>query len=376
MISDLPQDPRDILVMALCPIGDTLFLTPALALLRRRFPQAAITAVVTVKNQGILRDNPDIDHVLTVTDPPALKAQQAFWAGVRTLGHLTPDLIINFSTGGSIMARLAGLRAPSLGLQYPPYFVAIGSAADPDYRDRHAVDHYFKVIEPLAPTPDDPAERVPRFRLTPESRTRARALLREAKIGPSDMIVTMHTGGDGFNGRKRWATERFATLASGLIARYNARIVLVGGPPDIPMSRAVAALVEGPVVDLSGKTTLVETGALIEASALFTGNDSSPLHIAAAVGTPSIGVYGPSDWREFSPVGGPGYRGRVLHAELSCSPCFHFVGNDSPLKVNTCYTFRCLKSIPAVDALAAAAELLAESGRSEPTPIPSATASE
>ena len=168
----------------------------------------------------------------------------------------------------------------------------------------------------------------------------------------------MHVGGDGFNGRKRWAPARFARVANALIERFDARVFLIGGGADIPTSQQAAALIRGPVRVLAGKTSLKVTAALIEASSLFIGNDSSPLHIAAAVGAPSIGIFGPSDWKEFSPVARPGYRGRLLHSDLPCSPCFRFVGNAPLWQVNPCYSFACLKAIDTHHVLDAAVELL------------------
>jgi ADP-heptose:LPS heptosyltransferase len=124
------------------------------------------------------------------------------------------------------------------------------------------------------------------------------------------------------------------------------------------MTNATAALIRRNVRSLTGKTSLKVTAALIEASALFIGNDSSPLHIAAAVGAPSVGVYGPSDWLEFHPVGRPGYRSQLLHADLPCAPCFRFVGNAPLWQVNTCYSYACLKAIDSRRVMEAAVELL------------------
>ena len=353
----LPKNPREILVTALCPIGDTLFLTPALGTLRRRFPRARITAVVSASNRGVLQDNPDVDELIVASDPGASLDVAHFIQGVRRVGQERPDLIINFSTGGSIVAMLAGLRAPQFGLQLPRFFALTG-ARDQEYRDRHAIDHYFKAVEPVAPPPLKAEERVPRFYLTPESRREARALLRAAGAGPGSVIVTMHVGGDGLNGRKRWAPRRFARVANELIERFDAHIFLIGGGADIAISQKTAALIQGSVRMLAGETSLKVTGALIEASSLFIGNDSSPLHIAAAVGSPSIGIYGPSDWTEFSPVARSGYRGRLLHSDLACSPCFRFVGNAPLWQVNPCFSYACLKAIEPHHVLEAAVELL------------------
>lgn len=365
----LPHEPAQILVTALCPIGDTLFLTPALARLRERFPAARIAVVVSAANEGILADNPAVDERILIPERGDEPEATRFARGVRRLSERRPDLIVNFSAAGAIVTTLAGLRAPRLGLDMPPLWGLMGARKD-DYRSRHAIDHYFKVIEPVAPAPQSASARAPRFYLTGESRRAARELLVVDGVKPSDVIVTMHVGGDGFDGRKRWAPERYARVANYLVERFDARIVLVGGKADIPMTNATAALIRRNVRSLAGKTPLKVTAALIEASSLFIGNDSSPLHIAAAVGTPSVGVYGPSDWREFHPVGRIGYRSQLLHADLPCAPCFRFVGNAPLWQVNTCYSYACLKAIDTRRVMEAAVELLDATAVGEETRVP------
>ena len=358
MTFSLRREPRSILVAALCPIGDTLFLTPALAQLRRRFAAARILALVSPSNAGILDGNPDVDGLLLTPARGSNPEWRRFLTGVRSLSHEHFDLIINFSAAGEIVTALAGLRAPRLSLQMPPFWLLVGARTE-EYRARHAIDHYFKAIEPLIPIPTDPDERTPRFYLNDNDRAQARELLKGLGIDRGEMLVTMHVGGDGYNGRKQWAPDRFATVAAHLIERYGARILLIGGKVDIPLAQETAALLPGGAAHmLAGATSLKGTGALIEASTLFVGNDSSPLHIAAAVNTPAVGIYGPSDWREFSPVGRAGYRSKLVYSDLPCYPCFRFIGNDAFWYRNPCYTYACLKAIPPAQVIASVEELL------------------
>ncbi|MEO7000954.1 MAG: glycosyltransferase family 9 protein [Ktedonobacterales bacterium] len=358
MAFHLRREPQSILVAALCPIGDTLFLTPALAQLRRRFAGARILALVSPSNAGILDGNPDVDGLLLTPERGAGPEWRRFLHGVRHLSREHFDLIINFSAAGDIVTALAGLRAPRLSLQMPPFWMLVGAHTQ-EYRARHAIDHYFKAIEPLIPIPTDPDERTPRFYLNSDERAQAHELLEGLDIAPGETLVTMHVGGDGYNGRKQWAPDRFATVAAHLIERYRARILLIGGKVDIPLAQEMAALLpDGSAHMLAGATSLKVTGALIDASTLFVGNDSSPLHIAAAVNTPAIGIYGPSDWREFSPVGRTGYRSKLVHSSLPCYPCFRFVGNDAFWYHNPCYTYACLKAIPPEEVIASVEELL------------------
>lgn len=372
LTSPLTRDPDNLLVTALCPIGDTLFLTPALALLRERFPAAHITVVVSPGNEGILLGNPAVDARILIPERGAEPESVRYARGVRRLSQERPDLIINFSAAGSISSTLAGLHAPRLGLAMPPLWSVFGARSE-DYRRRHAIDHYFKAIEPLVAPPTSEQARIPRFYISDEARSEARKLLLADGAKLSDVIVTMHVGGDGFGGRKQWEPERFARVANELVERFDAQIIIVGGKADLPMTTTTTALIRRNARSLVGKTSLHVTGALIEASALFIGNDSSPLHIAAAVGTPAVGIYGPSDWAEFQPVGKRGYRSVSLHSDLPCAPCFRFIGNAPLWQVNPCYSYACLKAIDSRQVMAAAVALLQSAERAggqEPATMP------
>lgn len=357
-------EPAHILVALLCPIGDTLMATPALAAVRRRYPRATITAVVSASNAGILEGNPDCDRCVLVPAPGDGSQTARFAAGVRQLsqGPAKYDLVISLSAAGTMVALLAGLGGPWLRLSMPPLWWLVGGHSA-TYRARHTVDQYLLAIAPLLDRPVGPEERAPRLHLSLRDRSAARRLLREHGLSPSTVLVTMHAGGDGFDGRKRWATARFAEVARGLIERYDAHVLLIGSREDLALSRETAAGLPRGATVLAGQTPLKVTAALIEQSTLFIGNDSGPLHIAAAVGTPAVGIFGPSDWRQFEPVGAQGYRQRVLHSNLPCSPCFRFVGNDPWWYHNPCQSRACLEAISPEQVLAAALELLEEPAR-------------
>ena len=354
-----PLDPAQVLVSMLLPIGDTLLATPAVTVLRKRFPWAKITVLASRSNAGILRDNPNVDHLI-LTDDPADGAESKVLRLARGLSELRQtkyDLVINLSPVGGLVLMMAGVYQKPLTVEKPVLWWLIGGHSD-RYRARHAVDHYLQAVAPVLELPLTEEERQPRIYVTAKDRASARRVLRERGLSPAHLLVTMHVGGDGFNGRKRWAPKRFAEVATRLIERFDAHVLLVGGPADVPMCEEVAALVGHNVTLLAGATTLKETAALIELSAVFIGNDSCPLHMAAAVGTPAVGIFGPSNAEQFRPIGKRGYRQRIVRSELPCSPCFHFIGNDAPWVPNTCYSFACLKSISAEQVLDAATELL------------------
>lgn len=352
-----PGEPRKILATLLCPLGDTLLATPALHALRQHFPSAHIVGLTNRNNSGILEGNPDLDALVQV-NPPGAGLE---WARVaRVLYHLRReqfDMIINFSTLGQVLTSISGGKQH---INFPmPRYWWLRTTSDEKFVGGHAIDRYLYVVNKVGvPLLTDASERTPRLYLSGKDRAVARSILRKGGITPQDVVVTIHPGGEGFQRRKQWATDRFAAVARRLMEQYQAKIVIVGGPTDKSLAEAIAAQLPIAPLDATGQATLKQTAALIEASTLFIGNDSCPLHMAGAVGTAAIGIFGPSNIQQFHPVGQPGFRFVAAHRDLPCSPCFHFVGNRPPWQVNLCYSRRCLKAISPEDVLASAHELL------------------
>lgn len=353
----LPLDPDTILVSLLLPIGDTLLATPALAALRRQFPHAKITVLVQQSNAGILFDNPNLDEMVYVTERGRQGAAKSMMRSVSEIRQKKYDLVVNFSPVGTFILWMAGKFRKRLRVEMPALWWLVGGHSE-TFRLRHAVDHYLNAISPILEEPPSPDDRQPHLYLTARDRTAARRILRERSLSPANLLVTMHVGGEGFNGRKRWASERFAAVARHLADHLHAHILLIGGKDDEALAEEVHARVPEASTVLAGRTTLKESGALIEMSALFIGNDSCPLHMSAAVGTPAVGIFGPSNYQQFHPIGKSNYRQRIVHSNLACSPCFNFIGNDAPWLPNTCYSRACLNSIMPEDVVQAAMELL------------------
>lgn len=360
--------PKNILVGMLLPIGDTLLATPALAVLRRVYPNATITVLVSGSNAGILKDNKSYDRLLLVPAKGPEMGAVRFLRTLRLLWRERFDLALTLSPISSIVMLLAGAYHKPLRLDMPPLWWLIGTR-DAEYHARHAADHYIRALTPILDRPLTEQERRPILRLTPDDRRNARMLLREWNVSQRMPMITMHVGGKGFNGRKRWMPERFAEVANRLIERFDAQVVLIGGGEDIARSEQVASLISRNVIMATGKTSLKESSALIEMSTLFIGNDSCPLHIAAIMGTPSVGIFGPSNHIEFTPIGASSHRQKIIHSTVPCSPCMHFIGNDPAWIPNLCHSYACLKAISSEQVVQAAVDLLheRESAPQQPT---------
>lgn len=141
-------------------------------------------------------------------------------------------------------------------------------------------------------------------------------------------------------------------LADALIERYGVKIIFVGGPGDEDVVKEVMSEMNTPSINLVGKTTFTQLAAVFKHCHLFIGGDSGPLHIAAAVGTPTIGIFGPSDPKLVAPRGESHI---AIWKGVSCSPCYRpdTVRTDLDFSICPQGILECMENITVEDVLAA-----------------------
>ena len=167
----------------------------------------------------------------------------------------------------------------------------------------------------------------------------------EARFGTSRRVVV--SPGAAFGGAKRWLPERFAEVAGTMARERDAEVFIVGTTADRRVGEAVAERLKARARVLCGDTTLTELVALLAGADLLLTNDSGTMHVAAALGTPLVAVFGPTDWRETAPVG---TRHRLVREGVHCAPCML---RDCPID------HRCMTAVAADRVTGAAREVLA-----------------
>jgi lipopolysaccharide heptosyltransferase II len=185
----------------------------------------------------------------------------------------------------------------------------------------------------------------------------------EESDGTRSPLVAIHPGTGAQV--KNWLPDHWAEVARELQARYGAQVVLTGGSGEWALVEQIAARLEPRPATLIGETTIGQLAALFSRCGLVVGGDSGPLHLAAAVGTPTVRLYGPTDVREFGPWP-PGSTQIALVAGLPCQPCRNLVAPPC----GATETPACMRTLTPSTVLAAADSLLL-AGRS--TPHPAAT---
>ena len=343
----MARPPSSILLLLLLPIGDTLFATPTIRALRRSYPEARIVALAYRTNAGILAANPDIDRLIlhpTRQDWPGLSSELGL---LWRLNRARFDLLIQFGPVQWWMTQLIRPRS-SRRLRFSLWQWLLPGGDRPWLR-RHAASSYATLLAAaehryLPPTPV--------LQSGDADRTAVDALLAPLGCAP---LVALHPGGEGFRGMKRWSPHRFVSLAVALAARYGARVVWLGGGDEIDLAADLEARVPGSL-SLAGRLDLGQTLAVLERSLVFAGNDSAPMHMAAAIGLPTVGIFGPTNPVNFGPRGP---HAAVVRSDLACSPCFHFAGGHPLWAGSTCRVPSCLHAISVDAVLQAVDEVVA-----------------
>ena len=183
-----------------------------------------------------------------------------------------------------------------------------------DRRDLHEVHRYLRVLELInIHEPNAGLE----FWHTDADRHAVRQILAAHGISPKEHLIGVNLGTTWHT--KRWSLENFARVITQVQERLGARILLTGSPTEIPLGEALAQIAKVETINLIGKTTLMQLGALIESCNLYLTCDSGPMHIAAAVGTPTIVLFGPTSPTRHGPYG---ENHEVIEKPVECRPCY------------------------------------------------------
>lgn len=312
-----------VLVLRLDRIGDLLMSLPALRDLRAALPAARIRLAVPAWSAEVARSAP-VDEVLVWSPPWSGRAQEGAdsWAGLlrkaRALRAEGLDLALDLQgdVRASLLLWLSGARervgyANTGGRYLLTRVVPLDETVPWVEQNRRAVRAALATEVPVAA-----ADAV----LSAGERASAERLLAGHGAARRPLVGLHPSGGRAI---KQWDLARWAEVASRLQREFGATVVLTGSAADSPLAARVAEGLAAPAVDLTGRLAVRETMAVIAALDLFLSPDTGPMHMAAAVGTPSVSVFGPSDpGRYFSGgTGASGTRHVVVRADLWCSPC-------------------------------------------------------
>lgn len=355
---------RRILLMRLGAFGDIILATPLLASLRSAYPDAYLTWLAGPAEAQAIDANPYIDEVI-VWDGAFIRTSwrhtrlvtaashfAAFW---RELHRRPSDVFISlqpeewplliWGSGARQTLGVFDTFARHWGRKHNPHYRRLYSQSY-SHPDWHRTDQYLAVLEALGLP--KPADLHLTMGYTAEDRTAADAFLTSQGIGESEAFVALAPSTTWPT--KCWPADRYAALGDALALDHGCRIVLIGAAGEAGTLTKIAAEMSAPAVVAAGAMSFREAATLIDRARLLVSGDTGPMHVAAALGTPQVALFGATSPAWYGPR--TDYAISLLH-EVPCGPC-----DQSKCSQAGDDYLRCLTGISVAEARAAADRLL------------------
>ncbi len=349
-----PAEVGRMIVWSMDRIGDVQRATPAIRLLARRYPGAEMHAVVAARAAPVLAANP---HLAAVHEIAAIHDPRAHLALLRKLKGPRWDFAVLLEVD-RFWAKLGQWWSRALGVPVWAGF-DLGNAAAPGailvpLGAGSWTDQFVALAAALGAEDDG---RGMELFVTPEERDWARAFLAERGIADGAPFFLIHPGGGAEVVSRQWPPERFAALVDLLAAQWGWPVVATGAGAERAVVERIRAAAATPVLDLCDRLTLRRLAAVIERSACCIMNDTGPLHMANALGRPTVAILGPTA----PEVVGIPETGAAVFADLPCRPCAHLSGWTACANPDQ---WACLRAVAPEDVARAVAERLRHRDRS------------
>lgn len=294
----------NILIIKPGAMGDLLHLTPTIRGLRNRFPHARIDIMVgNTASTDLFRHHPDIAEILVYDrfgEHRSFKALLPLWQRIRNRSY---DLVINFQRSNLKTWFLTSAALPCRVLVYHKTRAKV----------IHAVLDHLKTVERLGISPD--GEELDLY-LGDDHRKYAADLFETNDLDKRP-VIAFNPGAS--NLIKCWSTGQFAALGDRLMSELGAEVIIIGGRIERPLAEEISSGMKTKPLNLVEKTSMLQLGAILSNCAVLVSGDTGPMHMATAVGTRVVALFGAIDPNRTGPVG----KGHhvIQHTEISCVPC-------------------------------------------------------
>lgn len=356
---------RKILIINPFGIGDVIFSTPLIEILKDKDPYCRIGYICNKRAYEVIRSNPKIDRFFIyekddfrkIWERSRIECLRNVWGFLRSIREERFDIALDLSLGYqySLLLGLIGIGR-IYGFNYRKRGRFLTRRIDIDgFSEKHVIEYYCDILKFLG-IETGGMKLSPKVYITDEDVEWADRFLKDNGLGEEDMLVGVVPGCGaswGIDARhRRWDRENFARVCDGLIDKYGVKVVLLGDANEADICSDIRGKMRNAAITACGKTTLRNFLGIINRCRLIITNDGGPLHMAVGSGLSTISIFGPVDEMIYGPYP-PGSRHVVLSKrDLSCRPCY------KKFKYSRCENRTCLKSISPEDVMAAADRFL------------------
>ncbi len=331
---------KRILIIRTDRIGDVVLSTPVVKVLRDNFPHAHITIMVSPFTRELVQGNPYINEVIVYDKDNKHKGILSSIKFALDLRRKKFDLaiILHSTNRVNIIAYLAGIKN-RVGYSRRLGFLLTKNIPYCKYKgEKHEVEYNLDLLRYLGLKITETALLIPK---NSQSEAWAEEVLKVNNVKESDRIIVLHPSASCVS--RMWPLEKFAEVADDLINRYKVKILIVSGENDVSLANKLCKLMKHSVINISGKTNLMQLASILRRAKIMISNDSGPVHIAVGCGLSVVVLFGRSQPGISPTRWGP--RGKddvVLHKKIGCPIC---LAHDCEKG------FVCLKSIKTSDVL-------------------------
>lgn len=341
------NDYERILVVRTDRIGDVLLSTPVIKALRERFPHAYIAMMVSSYAKDIVEGNPYLDEVIVYDKDGKHHSWMRSLKFARNLRKKKFDLAVILHPTNRVHLVAFFARIPRrVGFNRKlPFLLTDRIEHTKQMGQKHELEYNLDLLDYLGIQAQDKSLFMP---IRQDSEEYINNLFRREGLKDTDKLLAIHPAASCIS--KIWPQERFAEVALKLALKYGFKIVIVAGSKDMSRAENVAKKINQRVYNFAGKISVSQLASLLKRCKLLISNDSGPVHIASAVDTPVISIFGRSQMglgpKRWGPVGD---KDKVLHKPVGCIEC---------LAHNCTKDFACLKAITVEDVISAASSIL------------------
>lgn len=334
---------KRILIIEVNWLGDVIFTTPFIRAVREHYPGAYIACLIHPRCVDVIDGNPRINEIIIYDEQGVHKGLIGKIKLILELRKKRFDIafVLHRSFTKALIALFAGIPE-RVGHPTKKRSMILTKTVEENTGSLHKVEYFLDLARAMGA---HPAGLSYEFYVKEPDKIFVREFLKRHGVGEGEAIVTICPGGNW--DPKRWPRGRFAQLSDELVKRYGVRIVIAGAKKDIALAEEIKRMMKEPAVIAAGATTLKELGAIFARSKLVIANDTGPMHIAVAMKTRVIALFGPTSPDITGPYGGSNCT--VIHKNRECQvPCY----DDS------CDANRCMEDIGVQDVLDAAGKYL------------------
>lgn len=332
---------NSVLVIKLWAIGESILTLPMIKAIKEKNPQTKITILARKRNKAVYEGQTFIDNVI-LFEPEHLMQIARMHKKFDLAIDCEPYLNISAILGRWLAKTQKGFSHNTRAKLYDTKI---------DYNDKqHVVKTYLDLGSIIG------ADKLVKLRYSTEDAKTVTELLKQHHITKKDFVVGMCQSVAESGKNRMWPTENYAKVADALTEEYGAKIILVGAKSDNENNNEIIKLSKNKtnIFNFAGKTTLKQLFNLVENCKLFISNDTGPMHIAAAQGVRTIGIFGPNLPLRFAPYG---QQNISLYTKQECSPCIN-VHNGSFPECHNKIKGKCLREINATKVMEAVRKCL------------------